>query len=165
MENLSLKQMLLVSHSIGVELFEAVMSDKLKDKTLPVEFYRNYFNVAKGSADHDSIIQLVELGIMSVITDNYYRVTENGIKQFKKQFSELAIYMPKNKLDINYLKNKINFYCSFYNYKFGEDNSEHVISSYLNYYLKKYRMSHTTTDCVNRFKNELKRYNASGFLA
>jgi hypothetical protein len=101
--------MFLVSHSIGIELFEAVMSDKLKDKTLPVEFYRNYFNVGKGSADYDSVIQLVELGIMSIITDNYYRVTEKGIEQFKKQFSELAVYIPKNKLDINYLKNKINF--------------------------------------------------------
>ena len=165
MENLTLKQLLLISHSIGIDMFNAVMSDKLKDKTLPVEFYRNYFNTSKNSSDYVEISKLVDLGIMRSRNPDYYHVTESGLEKFKNQFSEIAIYMPKNKMDINYLKNKINFYCSFYNYKFGDDNSEHVISSYLNYYLKKFRMSHTTTDCVNRFKNELKRYNDSGFLA
>lgn len=161
MKTLTLKQMLLISHSLGVDLFNAVISLKKKDKILMKEFYRNYFNISKDSYEYKEIMELVDLGYMVEFEKNYFRVTEDGINQFKKQYDELAIYKPKAEQDIPYLRHRINFYCEFYHYNFGDSgkyNFEHIHSSYINYWLKKYKVSHTTEDVILRFKNELKKF-------
>ena len=61
-------------------------------------------------------------------------------------------------MGIDDLRHKINFYCSFYNYRFCDDNSSHVIDVYNRYWVKKQRVSHTTEDVIKRFKSELKKY-------
>jgi len=154
---LSSSDLQLVSHSLGVDLFKAVMSFKLKDKKLPRTFYRNYYNASKRQAEIAGIYDLIKLGYMACGNPEYYYVTEKGIEQFRLQFSEMAIYKKKQDVDIDNLKHRINFYCSFYYYKFCDDNSRHVIDAYQNYWVKKFRVSHTTEDVIKRFRLELKR--------
>ena len=145
-----------VSHALGIDLFKAVMSLKLKDKRLPKTFYRNYYNASQRQAENEGINLLVEKGIMKQIQPEYYSVTEIGIEQFRKQFSELAIYKSKGERDTDYLRHRINFYCSFYNYNFCNNNSDHVIEYAPKYLIEKEYVSHTTKDVINRFKTELK---------
>lgn len=95
----------------------------------------------------------------------FYQVTNEGEKQFRKQFIEIANYKPKKERNLAYLKHRINFYCSYRYYHFCDDNSEHIISAYLNYWVKKYKVSHTTEDTILRFKNELASYYKRGLLA
>jgi len=155
---LSFSDLQLVSHSLGIDLFKAVISFKLKDKKLPRTFYRNYYNASKRQAEIAGIYDLIKLGYMACGNPEYYYVTEKGIEQFRLQFSEMAIYKKKQDVDIDNLKHRINFYCSFYNYKFCDDNSRHVIDAYQNYWVKKFRVSHTTEDVIKRFRLELKRF-------
>ena len=53
-----------ISHSLGIDLFKAVISSKLKDKKLPKEFYRNYYNASQKQAEIAGIDKLVEGGFM-----------------------------------------------------------------------------------------------------
>jgi hypothetical protein len=163
MLELTLKQMFQIAHAFGVNLFEAVISHKLKDKTLPNEFYRNRFQ-----KEHDEVFEeLITIGF-AVKTKwqdlPFYSVTSEGEKQFRKQFNQIVNYKPKKERDLPYLKHRINFYCSYRHYRFCNDNSEHIISAYLNYWVKKHRVSHTTEDTIIRFKNELKSYYKRGLL-
>lgn len=158
MKDLTFDQMIKVSHSLGIDLFNAVVSLKLKDKKLPISFYRNYYNASERQAEASGILELVKLGVMETRQPNYYHVTDKGIEQFKKQFLELAIYKRRADRDEQYLRHRINFYCAFYNYKFCENNSDHVIAAYQNYWIKKQRVSHTTEDVIRRFRSELKRF-------
>lgn len=153
---LSFSDMKLVSHSLGIDLFKSVMSFKLKDKKLPRTFYRNYYNASKRQAEMVGIYDLIKLGYMACGNPEYYYVTEKGIEQFRLQFSEMAIYKKKQDIDIDNLKHRINFYCSFYNYKFCDDNSDHVIEYAPKYLINKEYVSHTTKDVIDRFKSELK---------
>lgn len=73
-------------------------------------------------------------------------------------------YKPTKLRDLSYLKHKINFYCDYYNYHFCDDNSQHIIDAYLNYWIKKYYVSHTTEDTIKMFKNELNSYYKKGLL-
>lgn len=150
--------MQLISHSLGIDLFKAVMSVKLKDKKLPRTFYRNYYNASKRQAEIAGIYNLIGLGYMACGNPDYYSVTENGIDQFRKQFSEMAIYKKRSEIDIDNLKYRINFYCTFYHYNFCDDNSRHVIDAYQTYWVKNQRVSHTTEDVIRRFRLELKRF-------
>ena len=156
---LSFRDMLLVSHALGTDMFEAVMSLKLKDKRLPkIHFYRNYYHASEQHAAIDGIDVLIEKGFMYIGRKDFYHVTDAGIKQFRLQFAEVVIYKPKAKMDVAYLKHRINFYCEFYDYKFCDDNSAHVIDYYQKHWLKKERVSHTTADVIRRFHLELKRF-------
>ena len=155
---LSFSDLKVVSHSLGIDLFTAVMSFKLKDKKLPKTFYRNYYNASERQAELAGIYNLIKLGYMACGNPEYYYVTEKGIEQFRLQFSEMAIYKKKQDTDIENLKYRINFYCTFYNYKFCDDNSEHIFHYYKEYYLKGFYVSHTTKDTILRFRLELKRF-------
>lgn len=157
------KQMKLVSHALGIDLYKSVMSNKLKDKKLPKEFYRNYYNTEADSFKHKIVIQLCDLGIMEFVKRGYYRVTEAGIKLFKDEYKSYAIYIPRGTVSLSYLKHKINFYCTFFYYDFGGDNSNHIIKKYLEYRSGFY-VSHTTEDCIRAFKKELKRYYKVGLI-
>lgn len=153
----SFDELKIVSHSLGIDLFKAVISLKLKDKKLPLSFYRNYYNCSDRQAAIIGINTMVENGYMETRQKDYYHVSEKGIELFKKQFSELAIYKPKNEMNIDYLKNRINFYCTFYNYRFCDNNSEHVIEYAYKYFIGREYVSHTTKDVILRFKTELKK--------
>jgi len=153
----SFDELKIISHSLGIDLFRAVISLKLKDKKLPISFYRNYYNASERQAAIVGIDKLIERSLMETTQKDYYHVTEKGIELFKKQFSELAIYKPKKELNIDYLRHRINFYCRFYNYNFCENNSDHVIEYAYKYFVGREYVSHTTKDVILRFKTELKK--------
>lgn len=154
---ISFSDMRLISHSLGIDLFKAVMSLKLKDKKLPRTFYRNYYNASKRQAEIAGIPSLIDKGILKQIQPEYYSVSDKGIAIFKQRFYQMAIYKPKKSFDIDYLKHRINFYCSFYNYKFCDDNSNHVLEYAAKLLINKEYVSHTTKDVILRFKTELKK--------
>lgn len=163
MNNLTQKQMILFSHTFGIDLFKSVMSHKLKDKILPNEFYRNRYQ-AKYDEEFEKLISIGFAEKTKWQDLPFYYVNESGEKQFRKQFSELVIYKPTKLRDLAYLKHRINFYCDFYNYHFCDDNSKHIINAYLNYWIKKQYVSHTTEDTIKMFKNELNSYYKRGLL-
>lgn len=159
MTKINFKQMLLMSHFIGVDFFKSVMSLKRKDKILPEEFYRNYFNANKGSDSYDQIIELIKLGFAEYRKGTeYYHLTEKGISEYRKRYEELVKFIRPANRNIEYLKERINFYCDFYNYNFCKNNSDHIINAYKNYWLNKYHVSHTTEDVIKRFEPELKKF-------
>lgn len=157
MRELSADEIKKVAHSLGVDLFTMIMSDKKKEKELPQEFYRNYYQT-ESDFTLNGLVKDELATKQQRMNQNVYFITEKGEKLFRDTIKEKINYCAKKERDIEYLKTKINLYCWYYNYKFGDDNSEHVISSYQNYFLKGFRTSHTTTDCVNKFKAELKKY-------
>jgi hypothetical protein len=162
-QELTLKQMFQIAHAFGIDLFKAAISHKLKDKTLPVLFYRNRFQ-----KEYDEVFEeLVTIGYAEKKKWQdvpFYHVTDEGEKQFRKQFIEIVNYKPEKERDLAYLKHRINFYCSYRYYYFCDDNSEHIISAFVNYYVKRYKVSHTTEDTIIRFKNELLSYYNRGLL-
>ena len=163
MKELNLKEMLQISHAFGIDLFRSMLSDKLKDKKLPDIFYRNRYQ-----KEHDDIFEELILKGFAEKTKwqdlPYYYVNVSGEEQYRKQYNDMVKYKPSKERDLEYLKNKINFYCDYYNYRFCSDNSEHIISAYINYWIKKYRVSHTTEDTILKFKNELEKYYKMGIL-
>lgn len=155
MENYTRAELKLVSHSLGIDLYKMVMSHKKSDKELPEDFYRNHYQTNK----NDLFENLIKKGLVvkrNVMGDNVYHITLKGVEKYREEVSQEMNYQPKGSRGLDYLKQRINWYCDWYGYKFGEDNADHIISAYVNYYLEGYRMSHTTTDCVKTFKKELK---------
>lgn len=160
MEKGKVEQYKLMAHFLGVDAFKSVISLKMKDKKLNKPYYRNYFNTAgKGQID-----ELVKLGFAVEFKEQYYQLTEKGIYHFEGLHSEFAVYAPKNVLDLDYLKHRIDFYCLFYHYNFGNSNSDHVIGYYVNYFLRGQYVSHTTKDCIFQFKSDLKKYHKAEIL-
>lgn len=144
-----------MSHSIGFDFIKAVMSNKKKEKTLPKNNYRNYFNAGEKHHDYLTISELIELGLMHVMKPEYYYVTEKGIDVLKDYLSERAIYKPVASQDLEYLKHKIDFYCEWAHYTFRND---HILQYFKNYYVEGEYVSHTTKQVINKFKPELKKY-------
>ena len=82
------KQIGLISHSLGVNYYNAQVSKNPKHKVLPKEFYRNYFNYGELGAD---IIALEEMGLIKYwdkFNNKYFSVTDKGIDLFKDVFKE-----------------------------------------------------------------------------
>lgn len=152
-----------ISHALGIDLFNAVMSDKLKDKQLPVEFYRNRYQKETDEVFDELVI--LGLAVKTKWQDlPYYYVNVKGIELYKNQYHSMIEYKSPRDRDLKYLKNKINFYCDYRYYRFCDDNSDHIISAYLNYWINSYYVSHTTKDVILRFNNELRRYYKNDLL-
>lgn len=145
-------------HSIGVDLYKGVMSTLKRDKIWSSRvLYRNYFNASTNSTNMTYINDLISLGYMEVIKPKYFSVTEQGVELLEKKWKELVIIKPKSEQGEDYLRQRINFYCMFYNYKFCEDNALHILESFHRYFLHREYVSHTTRSVINAFKNELRR--------
>jgi len=155
---LTIKHFELMAHSLGINLFHAMLSDKKADRTFPESHYRNHFNTAPNGVEYERIIDLVNQGLMFQIKPDYYGVTEEGKAGLGIWFVENFEYKPKSKQDLNYLLKKINPYTMYYRYKFGEDNAAEILKYYKNYTSKGFKTSHTVTDTINRFKTQLKKH-------
>ena len=163
MEKLTIQQMNKMAHAFGVDLYKAVMSHNKNDKKLPKEFYRNRY-ITKYDPTFIELMEKGYAGKNNLQDLNYYFVTDEGEKQFRTQFVELVNYKIKEERDLEYLKHRINFYCSYCGYNFCNDNSEHVIEYYLKYFINKEYVSHTTKDAINAFKKELNSYYKRGLI-
>ena len=82
------KELDVLGHSIGINVYHARRSNKKSEKKLPKEFYRNYFNATPGHTDMPILKSLMDRQLMEQNEDNtnYYHVTELGISEFKKEF-------------------------------------------------------------------------------
>lgn len=85
-------QLDIVAHTLGIEYYNAKHSQSLGDKILPTEFYRNYYCACREDGTPDPIlVELEELGFMVrwiKFSNLMFRVTDEGIKAFRKQFTE-----------------------------------------------------------------------------
>lgn len=81
----------LVAHSLGINLYHAMKSERPKDKELPNEFYRNYFASSKGSDGYNLLKELEVNGLTHSWVQNdhiYFMVTDKGIVEFREWFYE-----------------------------------------------------------------------------
>lgn len=88
-EEMDKRQFEIVGHSLGIDINYALRSEREKDKYLPEDFYRNYFQANEGHEDVPVLQELVELGHMEKWKNgdlDYYSVTDKGIEEFRKQF-------------------------------------------------------------------------------
>lgn len=151
---LSLSQINRISHSLGINFYHAMISHNKRDKILPAEFYRNYYQV-ESDTTLDELVKKKYAIKQRRMNLQYYFITDLGIEVFRKDFSKIIEYVPKEKRGLAYLRQRINLYCKFHNYTFGAD---HILDEYFNKFAKKIYVSHTTKDTINTFKAELKQY-------
>jgi ribosomal protein S19E (S16A) len=83
----------IIAHSLGVNIYHAQNSRKLKDKVLPKDFYRNYYCAGSGNIDKmEELVNLEKAGFMERWEWSgqiYFGVTENGKKKFRKIFKKI----------------------------------------------------------------------------
>lgn len=85
------KQLEIVGHTLGTNVYNAKLSTRKKDKFLPDEFYRNYF--CAGTKKHDDYPILMELEKEALterwtkFTNLYFGITQKGINKFREEFA------------------------------------------------------------------------------
>lgn len=150
-------ELISISHSLGVNIYNAVISQKLRDKTLPKEFYRNRFQVSKCET-FEGLISKGLAGRQTIDDLNYYFVTKKGQKKFREEYSNLIFYVKPQNRTLEHFKERINAYCFVYNYNYGEDCSAHIIGAFTRDYLLGYPVSKTTRDVIRTFRPELNKH-------
>lgn len=93
------KELDIIGHSLGINVYHAKRSKKKKDKKLPKEFYRNYY--CAGSS-HDDLSELQSRGLMvswEQFGNTYFAVTESGIKLFREEFKKHVDAIIENNVD------------------------------------------------------------------
>lgn len=143
-----------IAHSIGVNLYIAIISDEKKYKSLPKEFYRNYY---QKDSDHylDELVSFEMATQREVFGQNVYHITDKGIHIFRAWFEQNIKYVPKTKHNLDYVKSKINLYCWFRNYTLKADG---IVECYIESYSKGYYVSHTQKDVIGMFEKQLKKF-------
>lgn len=149
LKNHHLKRM---SHSLGINLYNAIISDKKKDRTLPNSFYRNFY---QKDVDY-SLDELVRANL--AIKDrsnglNYYFITEEGKSRFVDEFNRMIKYVPPMNRDKEYVKSKITLYCWYHDYTLSADD---ILEEYKKYINKLY-VSHSVKDVIQTFSKDLKK--------
>lgn len=147
----------LISHALGINFYHSLMSENKKDKELPKEFYRNYYQ----SISHPDWERLVEKKFAvkeERMNQLYYFVTDLGMRKFRREFKTLITdnYVPVKERNLEYLKDRIDLYIKYH--AFYTFDHKHVITEYLEKASKGVYISHTTADCIQVFKRELKKY-------
>lgn len=157
-----------IAHSLGIDLYKAIMSNKLKDKVFPKEFYRNFYNIKYTSPNFDEIKKLVDLGLMVEGKKYFFSVTEDGIDELKEFYKWEVIYIPKNlQIPPEYLAmlhkanvtGKINFYCDYHEIDLGvENNAQLIIDKFSRDYLEGFPISDKITRVIKKFEKDLRNY-------
>jgi hypothetical protein len=84
------KQLELIGHSLGINVYHAQKSKKKSDKKLPKEYYRNYFQADKGHSSFSDLQHLVSIGLMTnreQFGQMVFHVTDEGKEMFKNAFN------------------------------------------------------------------------------
>jgi hypothetical protein len=103
MEKFTDFQLSKISHTLGINIEYCINSTQKKDKYLPDEFYRNYYNYGRVSDNFrlprwiKELSQYIDTWIQSKLY--YFQVNKKGIELFRKQFKELVTdtYTPLSK--------------------------------------------------------------------
>jgi hypothetical protein len=96
MNNLTEKQLDVLGHTLGINVYHAKLSKKKRDKKLPKEFYRNYFCASEGHSDYNILCELENMKLMERwYKDNYifFHVLEEGIPIFRENFNKIINYV------------------------------------------------------------------------
>ena len=108
------KQLDIISHSLGINLYHAKQSTRKRDKLLPYEFYRNYYCYGESSDSNidQDFIDLEKEGLIkrwNQINNLYFCVTDIGISFFRDYFEKEVTntYVPLSKSKETYQE-----YCS-----------------------------------------------------
>ena len=106
-------QLLLIGHTLGINVLHAKLSKKKKDKKLPKEFFRNRFCAGENHDDMLVLLSLESAEYMSRGTkinqgrDTLWYVTEAGIKAFREQFNLSVNIKPLFNLRMQIIYEKI----------------------------------------------------------
>ncbi len=88
---LSDKQLDIIGHSLGINVYHARLSSNPKDKFLPNEFYRNYYCVGSESIFTEEMKNLEQINFIEKWMHGkqlYFQITDEGINYFKNYFIE-----------------------------------------------------------------------------
>lgn len=86
---LSEKQIDTIGHSLGINVYNARLSDNPKFKFLPNEFYRNYYCVGNKNGFNEDMKYLEEIEFIEKWMHGnqlYFEITKKGIEYFKDYF-------------------------------------------------------------------------------
>ena len=95
--DLSEKQIEIIGHSLGVNVYHAKKSKKKADKRLPKDFFRNRFCAGEAHNELPILISLEQIGFMKIGgkinegRDSLWYVTESGISAFRSLFSSFVL--------------------------------------------------------------------------
>jgi len=93
--SISIKQVQILGHSLGIDLLNAHISAKKRDKKLPKEFYRNRFCAGDGHDDVATLQSLEKIGYMAQGIkinsgkETLWYVTDEGKKRFRECFESI----------------------------------------------------------------------------
>jgi hypothetical protein len=89
----------IIGHTLGINCYHARLSTRMKDKYLPDEFYRNYYNYGLLSVEFQKMINLGYIKLYQRYDMNYFHVTEKGIQLFRDKFiTEItSVFIPPSK--------------------------------------------------------------------
>ncbi len=109
MENINETQINLIAHALGIQYFDAKISNSPDLKQLPDQFFRNYFCVGSETSFNDDMISLKKTGLIktySKFENLYFLVTDKGIQEFRKIFKTEVTdkYIPVSKSKNRYLE-------------------------------------------------------------
>lgn len=94
---ISINQVAILGHSLGVNVYHAHNSTKKRDKKIPKEFCRNRFCAGDGHDDLPTLQSLEKMGYMAqgekinAGHDTLWYVTDEGIKRFRECFETMII--------------------------------------------------------------------------
>ena len=80
------KEFDIIGHSLGINVYHARNSNKKKDKKLPKEYYRNYYQAEEGHTNWNELLQMTKVGVMSrreQFGQPVFHVTDEGKERFR----------------------------------------------------------------------------------
>jgi hypothetical protein len=95
----------MVGHTLGINTYNAELSNRKKDKSLPDEFYRNYYCCcSEKDSDWEKLVVDGFAHTWNQFSNIYYGVTEKGIQIFREQFKKFVTdkFVPPSKAKQNY---------------------------------------------------------------
>ena len=81
-----------IGHALGINVYYSIRSNDKKSKTLPVDFYRNYYcygNEKSGDKRPEWMVNIADyIEEWKQNESLYFKINELGIELFRKQFKE-----------------------------------------------------------------------------
>jgi len=163
MTDLSIDQMQLIAHSLGIDLLNAVVSSKKKDKVLPKDYSRNYFCSNKRNSNWEQLQMMVDDKFMYTRSGaaGYFYVTNLGKSKFETDFQNLVKWEKPDTFDLEYLKERINAVCEIYHFTL---NADYIIDKYVNCLKKAFYISSSTNVVIRTLRTDLDRYYKAGLF-
>ncbi len=95
----------IIGHSLGIDIYSSFLSDRQKDKHLPLDFYRNYYCYGydkDGTKLDKRMCLMLRLGLIKTWSQTgclYFCITDKGIKLFRAKFKReiTDTYKPPSK--------------------------------------------------------------------